>query len=214
MERTKRGVFCIESVEGVESFEPTLRLLSKHLDFSILTKGVRRVRKRLELTKAIEEWGNRDDFKYPLLWMCGHGAKGGFYVDDPAGAGHRRLDVHTLVDMAADSEYGGWARCHIHFGACSTLADDKDARSVLEKSGLQGVSGYTKDVYWIPSLAFEVLYVQFLQEAMQRSYSEGGLDGDTLAKCRDRLFDSRMCAGLIDHLGFRLITRADFGLDG
>ena len=210
MKKTERGLFCIESVEGVESFEPTLRLLSEHLDFSILPKGVRRVGTRRELTRAIEEWGNRDDFKYPLLWMWGHGSKEGFYVDDPNGPGSSRLDLGTLADIAAGGSYD-WSGCHVHFGACSTLAGNNDAyRSLLQQSGLQGISGYTKDVYWIPSLAFEMLYVQFLQDVMSRS--EGTLNEDTLAECRYRLFDSRMCSGLIDHLGFRLITRADFGL--
>lgn len=209
MKRTERGVFCIESVEEFESFEPTLKLLSGQLDFPILNRPVRT---RRALTRAITEWGNRDNLKYPLLWMWGHGSKEGFYVDDPAGPGNSRLDLGTLADMAADGSFD-WSGRHVHFGACSTLAGGDDAyRSLLQTSGLQGISGYTTDVYWIPSFAFEMLYMQLLQEAMTFRSSEGGLGEDILSQCRDQLFDSRMCSGLIDHLGFRLITRADFGL--
>lgn len=40
--------------------------------------------------------------------------------------------------------------------------------------------------------------------------SEEGINEDILVECRNRLLDSRMCSGLIDHLGFRMNARADF----
>ena len=211
MEKAERGVFCIESVGQDESFEPTLALLrsKNQLDFPRIIKSVQT---RRQLTKTIEEWGNRPNYKYPLLWMWGHGSRDGFYVDDPTGAGNSRLDLGTLADIATSGSYN-WSGCFVHFGACSTLAGYDDAyRSLLQTSGLQGISGYSKDVDWIRSFAFEMLYMQFLQRAMTASWSKQGLDEETLAECRDRISDSRMCSGLIDHLGFRMVTRADFDL--
>ena len=206
---------CVESFTASEdSFGPTLKLLSNQLDFSTLK--MRTVETRRELTKAIEEWGNRDDWKYPVLWMSGHGTQDGFYVNDPTGPGHSRLDLGTLTDIAIHSVHSAyrWSGYLIHFAACSTLSGHDDAvRDILDKSGLAGISGYSKVVEWIPSLAFEMLYMWFLQEAMMHSNSEEGIDEGILDECRNRLLDSRMCSGLIDHLGFRIITRADFGLE-
>ena len=212
MKKTERGVYCIESRgDDDPSFEPSLRLLAKELDFSI--PKVKRVVTRRELARRIADWGKREDYKYPVLWLTGHGSKGGFFVDDPT-AGNRRVDLQALTEIAQDGDFS-WSGSLLHFGACSTLAaHDNEYRELLENSGLEAVSGYSKDIYWIPSLAFEMLYMQFLQEAMMGSDSEAGVDKDVLAECRDRILDSRMCFGLVDHLGFRLITRADFGLDG
>ena len=211
MKRTERGVVCVESfAEEEESFGPTLKFLSNLLDFSTL--NVKTVATRLQLTREIEDWGNRDDWKYPILWMSGHGTKGGFYVNDPTGPGQSRVDLGTLTDIAR-SGYS-WSGYLVHFGACSTLSGYGDAtRDFLYNSGLAGVSGYSKDVDWIPSLAFEMLYIRFIQEAMEHSNSKKGIDEAILVECRNRLLDSRMCSGLIDHLGFRMITRADFDLD-
>ena len=212
MEGTERGVYCIESQDdGGPSFEPSLRLLAGQLDFSILGTAVKRVRTRRDLTRQIAEWGSRQDYKYPILWLSGHGSSGGFLVDDTAG--NRRVDLRALIEIAEDGEFD-WSGTILHFGACSTLAtDDGDCRDLLDKTGLEAISGYSKDVYWTQSLAFEMLYMQFLQRELMVSTSTSGADEEALSECRDRIFDSRMCAGLVDHLGFRFITRADFRLD-
>lgn len=210
--KTERGVFCIEAFDDSESsFGPSLKLLSQQLDFSILNANVRTVKTRPALTKAIREWGDNPQWKYPILWMSGHGNKEGFYVNDPKGAANSRLDFGTLIDMA--SETYSWSGCLVHFAACSTLSGHDDHHDILKGSGLAGISGYSKDVDWIPSLSFEMLYMQFLQQAMKASDSERGFTESVLAECRQRLFDSRMCSGLIDYLGFRMITRADVRLE-
>lgn len=213
MKRTERGVFCIESRgDGDPSFEPSLRLLAEQLDFSILNAAVRRVVTRKDLTRQVAEWGNREDYKYPVLWLTGHGSKGGFFVNDEAG--NRRVELRSLIEIAQDGEFD-WSGALLHFSACSTLnAHDDECRDLFEKSGVEAISGFSKDIYWIPSLAFEMLYMQFLQQALAHSASDEGANEDILAECRDRMFDSRMCSGLIDHLGFRLVTRADFGVRG
>ena len=211
MKKTERGVFCIESRSDDDpSFEPTLRLLAEQLDFSILNRAVRRVGTRRDLAREIADWGNRSNLKYPVLWLTGHGSGGRFFVDDTAG--NRNVDLQALIEIAEDGEYS-WSGCLLHFGAYSTLATHGDeCRDLLEKTDLEAISGYSKDVFWIPSLAFEMLYMQFLQRLLAISSSDKGVDQDVLADCRDQIFDSRMCSGLVDHLGFRLITRADFGL--
>ena len=208
MKELKRGIFCVESfTPEEESVGPTLRLLSSLLPFSMVK--VRKVETHIQLTKAIEEWSNWSNWNYPILWMSGHGRKHGFYVHDPAGPGNRSLDMGALTEIAANSpdERDRWSGCLVHFGACSTLSGSDDAcREFLRESKLAGISGYSKAVDWIRSLSFEMLYIQFLQQTMM---DRNGIDEEVLDECRARLFDSRMCSGLIDHLGFRMITRTD-----
>jgi len=48
----------------------------------------------------------------------------------------------------------------IHFGSCSVLKYDKDKiRDFMDKTGAAVVTGYTKDVDWIESAAFEMTYL-------------------------------------------------------
>ena len=217
MKKTERGVFCIETQgDGDPSFEPFLRLLAKECDFSILGAAIRQVKTRNDVTKQIDSWSTKENanLKYPILWLTGHGHKGGFYVNDPKGAGHSRVDLRTLAEIA--SEHGGsaWSGCILHFSACSTLAaHDDDCRDLLENSGLQAISGYSKDVHWVTSLAFEMLYMRFLQDELTDRSSGSGILEDSVDQFRNRLLDSRMCSGLVDHLGFRIITRADVDLE-
>ena len=127
------------------------------------------------------------------------------HVDDPKGAGFTRVDLRTISDVFEPFEV---ADSVVHFGACSTLAtDDDEMRKFVRTTGVAALSGYQKDVLWVESLAFELLYLTGLQQAMADSSS---LTGDLASTYRDRLYDSRKCRGLIDALGFKMVVSGDF----
>lgn len=206
MKRTKRGVFCIEGEFDTEalSFEPTLALLSDAgiCDFS---KIYRKVQSRGALVKSLEQWAARGDWKYPVLYLSFHGFEHGVHVDDPKGAGFTRVDLRTISDVFDKYVVTDTV---VHFGACSTLAtDDAELGRFLRNTEVAALSGYQKDVPWIESLAFELLYLSGLQEAMASSER---LDPELVARYRDTLYDSRKCHGLLDALGFRMVVPADF----
>lgn len=53
--------------------------------------------------------------------------------------------------------------CGIHFASCSTLkTDKKNLEDFVQKTGVSFVSGYKKDVYWIPSAAVDLVYLDYL----------------------------------------------------
>ena len=204
MERTERGVFCIEGEFETTalSFKPTLQLLSDICDFS---KIYREVKGRAKLVSNLKDWAERDDSKYPVLYLSFHGFERGVHVDDPKGAGFTRVDLRTIEDVFGDYDV---ANTVVHFGACSTLAtDESDLRKFLRGTDVALLSGYQKDVPWIESLAFELLYIRGLQEAMEGSEE---MSSELMARYRDTLFDSRKCHGLIEALGFNMVVREDF----
>ena len=215
MVKNQRGIFCVDCIaQEVLSFKPILKLLAygNQLDFPSLRH---KAETRNDLVKEIKEWSNREDYKYPILWLAAHGSEGGFYTDDPKGAGFQRMDLGTLADIAMEGRYN-WSGCIAHFGACSTLASNNDMyRNFFQETSVQAISGYSKDIPWIESLAFELIYIRVLQEVMTNNEEplckNGGITSDIVDECRSRILDSRKCHGLIDALGFRMITASDFG---
>ena len=206
MKRTERGVFCIEGEFGTEalSFEPTLDLLSD-TDICDFSKLYRKVESRTALVNNLKQWAGREDWKYPILYLSFHGFERGVHVDDPKGAGFTRVDLRTISDVFEEFNVTDTV---VHFGACSTLAtDDDEMRKFVRTTDVTILSGYQKDVLWVESLAFELLYLTGLQQAMADS---SALTSELATEYRDRLFDSRKCHGLIDALGFKMVISGDF----
>ena len=208
MEKQKRGIFCIEyGVEEVLSFKPPLALLGKQLDFPII---FRTADARAKLVKDIKEWSDRSDDKYPALWLTGHGMIQSVYVDDRKGAGYNRLDLRSLADILESGPLTGFL---VHFSACSTMASSiDDYRHFFKATEVEAVSGYSKDIDWIESLAFEFLYMKQLQKAMKYDVAgkkDGGITQEIVNDLHEALIDSRKCQGLIDALGFRMVTRKE-----
>lgn len=56
-------------------------------------------------------------------------------------------------------------RCGIHFASCKVLgADEKFLIKFLKKTEVSFISGYEKSVYWIPSLAIDMVYLDYLMD--------------------------------------------------
>ena len=210
MRRTERGIFCIEGfADEAEalSFQTTLDFLSTP-NVCDCSRLYRRADTRKDLIKALREWIDRGDWKYPILYLSFHGFDTGVRVDDPAGAGFDRVDLRTLSDVF-EGELSGSL---IHFSSCSTLGcPNEEIRRFFARTDATAISGYRKDVSWLESTALELLYLDLLQQQMT-AYEEttSGVDPELVSICRERLDDSRRCHGLIDALGFRIFTSDDF----
>ena len=199
----ERGIFCIEGEWGDEalSFRPTLNLLSAVCGSPNL---YRQVKSRNGFFTALKEWAGRPNWKYPILYLSFHGFDRGVHVDDPKGAGFTRVDLGTISQVLDDYHVKDSI---VHIGACSTLADDGEARRFQRGTKVAVLSGYQKDVPWVESLSFELLYFTGLQQAMAEST---GLIAEMAVQHRERLFDSRKCHGLFQVLGFRMVVSGDF----
>lgn len=212
MNRQQRGVFGIEGEfdTGSMSVEPSLKLLADLYDFPTIH---RTPTTRAQLMGSLEDWAERKDWKYPILYMSFHGFKKGVYVDDPKGPGFTRVDLGTVADVLAANAVGdkGMVGTTIHFGACSTLsASDDEIRRFFKDTGVTAVSGYRMAVTWVESIAFEVLYLSKLQAVMLDCESDEGVTPELMLNARDQVMDSRKCYGLVEALGFRLYLGDDF----
>ena len=152
MKYRSRNIACLESlwdkrVEYRLNVIPTLELISKTHDcrFSHLTCNTRE-----ELQYNLQILPKRG---YGILYFAFHGSPGKIHL-------HR--DKVTLTDLAAMMNHR-FQRWIIHFGTCSTLRKPREVEYFVEQTGIALATGFTKDVDWIESSAFELLLFKAFQ---------------------------------------------------
>jgi|KBSMisStandDraft_5_1062788.scaffolds.fasta_scaffold64950_2 hypothetical protein len=151
MRSRKRNIACLESLwngntEIRLNVLPTLELISKTQEskFSHLTCNTRD-----ELKYNLNLLCKRN---YGTLYFACHGSPGRIHL-------HR--DKMTLTELAQmmNHRFANWV---IHFGTCSTLRKSSEVESFVESTGVALATGFTKDVDWIESSAFELLLFKAL----------------------------------------------------
>lgn len=212
MNRTERGMFCIEGMGDDESSELTFAHALKFLSDAAIcdcSKIFHTANTRTQVINELRAWSSRHDWKYPILYLSFHGLDSGIHVQDPKGAGFDRVDLRAVSDVLKEGL--GCSGTLVHFGACQTLAcSHDDLRRFFSDTGASAISGYERDVRWVDSMAFELLFLHRLQRMMADVESDRGLEAEVLEEFRERLLDSRSCSGLIDLLGFQMFISEDF----
>jgi len=132
------------------------------------TEGIdyvhRRVGTEAELVRYLERWVGEPD--YTTLYLAFHGKRG-------------ELELDAMIGLERLAELLGGA-CHgrvIHLSACGSL-DVRASRieDFLERTGADGILGYTGDVGWVEGAALDLLLLAGLatraSEASAESLSE------------------------------------------
>ena len=92
---------------------------------------------------------------YAVLYLAFHGRTNRIEVEN---------QYITLKEIANALE-GKLADKIVHFGSCSTLrTSEKNIQDFISTTNCQFISGYCKDVDFIGSTAFELLYFDLLQK--------------------------------------------------
>ncbi|MEO8853200.1 MAG: DUF6642 family protein [Ginsengibacter sp.] len=157
MRNKPKGVFCLEGFwygdhRDLISVTPVLELVSKHSHMPFIHH---RCNTKSEFEYSISRWKIKSFCsKYPILYLGFHGEPGFIRVGK---------DVVTLDDLA-DMLGNSCSSCIIHFGSCSTLNLNKTRlQKFMNKTEVLAVMGYTREVDWLPTAAFEILLLDLLQ---------------------------------------------------
>ena len=195
------GIFCIETPWEYPnvSVKHALKFVATYHNAPI----EHRVAETPErLNDHLESWADRSDWTYPILYLGFHGFDKGIQAN--SGEPGRSLWDFVRLEQLADFSKGQWKNCVVHFASCSTMRTDAaGVEEFLQQTGLEGVSGYTTDVEWIESMAFEVMYLTYLLEQVGNHY----VKADHLRLCRDKLANSPYAKALSEVLGFSLKVR-------
>lgn len=161
---TRSQIFCLEGdwetrLESKLSVRPLLDLLS---GVGVAGGVVHRdVATRAELEHYVARLARRSVDTFPVVYLAFHGfAEDGFgYVS----LGGEDVSLDELADVFGSESVAGRV---IYTGSCSTLDVTDDAlRDFCKRTGVRGLLGYSKDVGWVESAAFDILLLDELLRA-------------------------------------------------
>ncbi len=165
-------------MESKQSVEPTLQALERGEYIRLIRRSANTVG---ELELYLDRWFEKRHQDFSLAYLCFHGT---------ARTLHFEGDELSLVDLG--TLIGGRAQGKIlHFGSCRVMAaTDEELQTFCRSTGVRAITGYTKDIEWLESSAFELLLIPDVIHAVK------------LKSSYDRMF--RIYPDLAKRLGFRM----------
>lgn len=150
------GIFCFEGdwsdkPSNQQSVEPVLRLLA---DCEYAKYVHRNVATRSSLEHYLDRWLKADMRDYFIGSFAFHGSTGSLWLNSK-----ENITLQELGELMA-------GRCEgriLYFGSCATLAvADDELKQLCKVTGAKGVVGYTREVDFVESAAFELILLSDL----------------------------------------------------
>jgi len=137
-------------VSDVRSVDPVLRALG---DAGVARHARFPVNDGDDFLKALTRWGQAQHDPYDIGYVAMHGSPGKVYPS------RKQVD---LLQLAGRLPPRALANKVLHFGSCSVLEDPESHKPLLDAFGVRALTGFTKEVGWFESLAFELLLFECL----------------------------------------------------
>ena len=179
------GVFAFEgdwesNLADKKSVRPLLETIHR-------SEGVKFIHRRIgteeELDHYLKKWLQKGYSQYRIGQFAFHGTPGCLWI------GKTEITIESLGDKI-NGRAGGRI---IYFDSCSTVRlGNKRIEVFLAKTGADAVIGFTKDVGWIASAAFELLVLQAFCERSTARGVKNWLDSN--------------CPGLVQGLGMKFFS--------
>ncbi|WP_439645559.1 DUF6642 family protein [Janibacter limosus] len=137
-------------VSDVRSVTPVLQALQ---DAGVARHTRQAINSRDDLVKQLKRLAQKQHEDYTIGYVAMHGSPGRVY------AGRKSIE---LVGLEAELPQGALAKKVLHFGSCSVLTDEVQQGELLRALGAKVITGFTEDVDWFESLAFELILFEAL----------------------------------------------------
>jgi len=157
IEISEKHIYCLEgnwnkNPRNSQSVKPILELLNTSV-------GVKYIYRKCNTKEEFIEYLRQYTFKryqnYSILYLAFHGRANRICI--------RKEDI-TLEEVAFVLK-GKLKDKFIHFGSCSTLkTSEKNISNFITDTKCSFISGYRKNVGYLYSTAFELLYFELLQK--------------------------------------------------
>ncbi len=137
------------SVTDRSSVQPALSILEE-LKLAKLTR--RHINREDDLVEELRKWGLKSNASYGVGYLALHGTPSSVYVRS------EKVPLRHLADRLADLDVDLTGRV-LHMGSCAVLRRKEGAQKLLDATGLSLITGYTKNVDWVESMAFDLLLI-------------------------------------------------------
>ena len=160
--RVLNKIICLEGewsadIRSEESVKPLLQILARRGEIKYI---YRRCGTKAELAYYLMQRKYYRDYR--IVYLSFHGARGKLKISPQ--------EVITLPEIA-NLARGAFKKKLVYFGSCKTLtAIDEQLKDFLKKTGAAAVAGYTRDVGWVESSAFELLFLYWAAYYKKPSY--------------------------------------------
>ncbi|MDH6306697.1 hypothetical protein M2459_003637 [Parabacteroides sp. PF5-5] len=162
MKNREKYIYCLEgnwnrNPRSKQSIKPILDLLHT---FSRVKYIYRKCFNKEDFLKGLQTFAQKRYANYTVLYIAFHGRKNRVYFGN---------EYVTLKEIANTLE-GKLKGKIVHFGSCSTLrTSEKNISDFITRTGCSCISGYERNVEYIASTAFELLYFETLQKQYSRN---------------------------------------------
>lgn len=166
----EKFIYCLEGnwnkhPKSNQSIKPILDLL---YSFSKVKYIYHKCPTKEDFIKGLETFTQKRYSNYTVLYIAYHGRRNRICF------GNEYITLKEIANVLEGKLNGKI----IHFGSCSTLnTSEKNITDFITRTGCSFISGYQKDVEYIDSSAFELLYFETIQR-----YCSFGIMKSTIAK--------------------------------
>jgi hypothetical protein len=165
----EKGIFCIEG-NWVNDHRSATSVV-KALEFAKVIEKVDIIHKQCQNKTTLEELINdsmqKRYAKNSILYFAFHGKPEHLFIEKR----NKTVHIDEIAELIGDRANGKI----IHFGCCSTLdTNGWVIRRFLKKTNALAVSGYNKDIDFLKSTLFDLLYFQ----QCQRHYSIKSIENE------------------------------------
>ncbi|MDR7278815.1 DUF6642 family protein [Catenuloplanes atrovinosus] len=180
------GIFCVEGQWHRDLYErgsviPTLELLERLRRIRFIYRDVATPE---ELSYFLDRWLLKQYSDYRVGFFAMHGEPGRLCLTDKAA---------VELDDVAEQLAGRCQDKRLYFGSCSVLkASDATLLDFLDVSGAAMVCGYTREVDWVDSAAFETVLLDVLANG-------------AMVNAAEKRMGSGPWRELAAYLGFRIV---------
>ncbi|MFZ4454939.1 MAG: DUF6642 family protein [Bacteroidales bacterium] len=153
---TQKNIYCLE---GNWSKQPSSKLSIKPiLDLLHTTSKVKYIYNKCQTKNDflifLERFTQKRYKNYPILYIAFHGRINTIFI------GNEEITLQEISNVLEGKLEGKI----VHFGSCSTLkTTNKKISDFIHRTKCNFISGYKKDVDFICSTAFELLFFNVLQ---------------------------------------------------
>lgn len=154
-ETEQRNIYCLEGnwnkhPKSKQSIKPILDLLQTSCNVKYIYK---RCLTKEEFISYLEKFTQKRYKNYPILYIAFHGRKNKILI------GNEYVTLKEISNLLEGKLEGKM----VHFGSCSTLGTtERNISEFISTTKCKFISGYKRDVNYILSTAFELLYLEIL----------------------------------------------------
>ena len=155
-DKKEKYIYCLEGnwnkhPKSSQSIRPILDLL---YTFSKVKYIYHKCPTKEDFIKGLKTFTQKRYSNYTVLYIAYHGRKNRIYF------GNEYITLKEIANVLEGKLNGKM----VHFGSCSTLnTTEKNIIDFIVRTGCSYISGYQKDVEYIDSTAFELLYFEIIQ---------------------------------------------------